>query len=85
MAGSWRYLGRAEGRKNRAATPRRPRSRHYTPILGTAFVHTVIDDHSRTRGVPERVEVDAGEPGALGSVEPAQGVERLEGDLRSPS
>ena len=32
---------------NRAATPGKPRNRHRNPKIGTAFVHTVIDDHSR--------------------------------------
>ena len=44
--GGWRYVGRAQGKRNRAATPgarRRPRD----PGVGTAFVHTAIDDHSR--------------------------------------
>jgi transposase InsO family protein len=45
--GGWRYLGRVQGRKNRAATPGKPRNKHRQPLLGTAFVHTVIDDHSR--------------------------------------
>jgi len=45
--GGWRYLGRAQGGKNRAATPGKPRNAHHNPKLGTAFVHTVIDDHSR--------------------------------------
>ena len=35
--------------RNRAATARRTgqRGKDYEPLLGTAFVHTVIDDHSR--------------------------------------
>jgi hypothetical protein len=41
--GGWRYLGRQQGEKNRAATVGEPRS----PLIRTAFVHTVIDDHSR--------------------------------------
>ena len=45
--GGWRYLGRAQGRRNRAATAGKPRNKHYNPVLGTAFVHTVLDDHSR--------------------------------------
>ena len=45
--GGWRYVGRAQGRKNRAATPGARRNRHHHPNLGTAYVHTVIDDHSR--------------------------------------
>ncbi len=48
--GGWRYVGRAQGDRNRAATVARtgtPRSATHGPLLGTAFVHTVIDDHSR--------------------------------------
>jgi Integrase core domain/leucine-zipper of insertion element IS481 len=45
--GGWRYVGRAQGERNRVATPGKPRSRHYNPKIGTAFVHTVLDDHSR--------------------------------------
>lgn len=45
--GGWRYVGRVEGKKNRNATAGKPRSKHYNPVIGTAFVHTVIDDHSR--------------------------------------
>jgi transposase InsO family protein len=45
--GGWRYLGRRQGAKNRASTPGKPRSTHRNPKMGTAFVHTVLDDHSR--------------------------------------
>jgi transposase InsO family protein len=45
--GGWRYVGRAQGDKHRAATPDKPRNRHHNPKIGTAFVHTVLDDHSR--------------------------------------
>lgn len=45
--GGWRYVGRAQGGRNRAATPGKPRNIHRGPKIGTAFVHTVIDDHSR--------------------------------------
>lgn len=47
--GGWQFVGRVQGEKNREATARRTRSRNhrYEPRLGTAFVHTVIDDHSR--------------------------------------
>src|SRR3954453_11577524 len=45
--GGWRYAGRAQGHRHRAATPDKPRSRHRGPLLGTAFVHTVLDDQSR--------------------------------------
>ncbi|MFE9790105.1 IS481 family transposase, partial [Nocardia salmonicida] len=47
--GGWRYLGRAQGKKNQSATSRRTgrysADRHAR--TGTAFLHTVIDDHSR--------------------------------------
>jgi hypothetical protein len=48
--GGWRYVGKQQGDRNRAATVARtgtPRSDTRGPLLGTAFVHTVIDDHSR--------------------------------------
>jgi transposase InsO family protein len=45
--GGWRFVGRAQGKKNRAATPGLTRSRYRDVLLGHAFVHTVIDDHSR--------------------------------------
>jgi transposase InsO family protein len=45
--GGWRFVGRAQGDRNRAATPGKPKNATYNPKMGTAFVHTVIDDHSR--------------------------------------
>ncbi|CEA07380.1 IS2 transposase TnpB [Arthrobacter saudimassiliensis] len=45
--GGHRLVGRVQGRKNRSATPDKPRNAHRNPKMGTAFVHTVIDDHSR--------------------------------------
>lgn len=45
--GGWRYVGRAQGKKNRAGTPGKPKNAHHHPKMGHAFVHTVIDDHSR--------------------------------------
>jgi transposase InsO family protein len=47
--GGHRFLGRQQGKQNRAVTGRRTgeRDRHRGPRLGTAFVHTVIDDHTR--------------------------------------
>ena len=45
--GGWRYVGRQQGKKNRAATAGKPRNARRSPKMGTAFVHTVIDDHSR--------------------------------------
>jgi transposase InsO family protein len=45
--GGWRYVGRAQGDRHRAATPDKPRNRYRNPQMGTAFVHTVLDDHSR--------------------------------------
>lgn len=45
--GGWRYVGRKQGAKDRAATQDKPRNGCGGPKLGYAFVHTVIDDHSR--------------------------------------
>jgi transposase InsO family protein len=47
--GGWRYLGRVQGDRNRQATARRTghRGTDRNPRVGTAFVHTVVDDHSR--------------------------------------
>ena len=45
--GGWRYVGRQQGLKNRSATPGKPRNVNRGIKMGTAFVHTVIDDHSR--------------------------------------
>ena len=47
--GGWRFVGRVQGERNREATANRTKNRNHRhePRLGTAFVHTVIDDHSR--------------------------------------
>ena len=49
--GGHRFAGRAQGRHNRIATARRTGQRsqddHRSPIIGTAFIHTVLDDCSR--------------------------------------
>jgi len=45
--GGWRFVGRFQGERNRAATAGKPKSKWRNPKMGTAFVHTVIDDHSR--------------------------------------
>ena len=45
--GGWRFVGRAQGGKNRRTTFRTQRSKAHHELLGHAFVHTVIDDHSR--------------------------------------
>ena len=45
--GGWRFVGRAQGRKNRSATPGKPKNAHNNPKMGHAFVHTAVDDHSR--------------------------------------
>jgi len=48
--GGWRYLGRSQGLQNRIATAHRTgnRSKNFShPLVGTAFIHTVLDDHSR--------------------------------------
>lgn len=45
--GGWRFVGRQQGNWNRQATSGKPRSKHRSELMGHAFVHTVIDDHSR--------------------------------------
>jgi transposase InsO family protein len=45
--GGWRFVGRARGKRNRHTMPEAPRNHRYQPVLGYAYVHTVIDDHSR--------------------------------------
>ena len=45
--GGWRFVGRRQGGRNRASTPGKPRNVYSNPKMGTAFVHTVLDDHSR--------------------------------------
>ena len=45
--GGWRYVGKRQGDRHRAATPGKPRNRYHEPLMGHCFVHTVIDDHSR--------------------------------------
>jgi len=47
--GGHRFVGRQQGDKHRAAHAQRTgqRNHRYEPRLGTGYVHTVIDDHSR--------------------------------------
>ncbi|MBK1789474.1 IS481 family transposase, partial [Prauserella cavernicola] len=47
--GGWHYVGKQQGDRNKASTAKRTgmRGHEYRPVIGTAFVHTVIDDHSR--------------------------------------
>jgi transposase InsO family protein len=47
--GGWRFVGRQQGERNRRVTRDRTgaKNTYYNPKVGTAFVHTVIDDHSR--------------------------------------
>ena len=45
--GGWRFVGRRQGAWNRQATPGKPRNKYHNELMGYAFVHTVIDDHSR--------------------------------------
>jgi transposase InsO family protein len=55
--GGWRYVGRQQGEKNRAATVARtgaPRSKWRDPVIGICYLHTVIDDHSRVAYVEAR-------------------------------
>ncbi|TSD63715.1 IS481 family transposase [Aeromicrobium piscarium] len=46
--GGWRYVGKQHGYRNKAQTALRTgRTPKGHPNIGTAFLHTVIDDHSR--------------------------------------
>ena len=45
--GGWRFVGRQQGGRNRAATPGKERSKYRDVLMRHAFVHTVIDDNSR--------------------------------------
>ncbi len=45
--GGWRFVGRAVGNRNRAATPGKPRNAHHNPKIGIGYLHSVLDDHSR--------------------------------------
>jgi transposase InsO family protein len=46
--GGWRFVGKQQGDKNKARTAQRTgRSATRHPIIGTCYLHTVIDDHSR--------------------------------------
>jgi len=55
--GGWRYVGRLQGSKNKSATVERtgaPRNKWSNPLIGTCYLHTVIDDHSRVAYVEAR-------------------------------
>ena len=45
--GGWRFVGRLQGNRNKAATPGLARNAYRNPRTGNAFVHSVLDDHSR--------------------------------------
>jgi transposase InsO family protein len=45
--GGWRYVGRKQGYRNKSATAGVTRNKQGNPKTGTAFVHSVLDDHSR--------------------------------------
>ena len=45
--GGWRYVGRLQGERNRAVTSAKSKNPHYKNKLGHAYVHSVLDDHSR--------------------------------------
>ncbi len=55
--GGWRYVGRRQGYANKSATVERTgtaRSKWRNPVIGTCYLHTVIDDHSRVAYVEAR-------------------------------
>jgi len=45
--GGWKFVGRSQGAANKATMTHLPRNKYGNVINGKAFVHTVIDDHSR--------------------------------------
>lgn len=45
--GGHRFLGRAQGTRNRHAMTGVNRNAHHQPRLGIGYLHTVVDDHSR--------------------------------------
>jgi transposase InsO family protein len=45
--GGWRTVGRAQGGRNRAADGGKGRSRRRNVLMGHAYVHTAVDDHTR--------------------------------------
>jgi transposase InsO family protein len=45
--GGWRFTGRAQGQRNRTSTPTSRRGKDGAKNYGHAYVHTVLDDHSR--------------------------------------
>lgn len=63
--GGWRFVGKQQGERNRAASDtNRRKGKIRGPLLGTAFLHTVVDDHSRLAYVEicddERAETAVG-------------------------
>ena len=57
--GGWRFVGRLQGERNRAATPGKPKSKWHNPKLGYAFVHTgvmqpLVTGWARPRSRPSR-------------------------------
>ncbi|HEX5335668.1 MAG TPA: IS481 family transposase [Propionicimonas sp.] len=45
--GGWRFVGRVQGQRNKAGTPGKQRNKWHNALMRHAFVHTVIDDHTR--------------------------------------
>jgi transposase InsO family protein len=55
--GGWRYVGRQQGYRNRSTTVERTgtsRNKWHNPLVGTCYLHTVMDDHSRVAYVEAR-------------------------------
>ncbi len=71
--GGWRYVARQQGDKNRSATAVRtggPRNKHHNPLIGTCYLHTVIDDHSRVAYVEAHVDETAATAAAAACATP---------------
>ena len=72
--GGHRFVGREQGKANARATAGRTggrgsRDKNYRPVIGTAFLHTVIDDHSRIAYV--EIHADEKASTAIGVLERA--------------
>ncbi len=57
--GGWRYVGRVQGKRNRAATAGKPKNVHRDPKMGTAFVHRLPPSRSGALGVPNTCPIRA--------------------------
>ncbi|MDQ0863254.1 hypothetical protein QF036_000835 [Arthrobacter globiformis] len=74
--GGWRYVGRQEGKRNRATTPAKPRSNHRNPLIGTAYVHTLGQQQDLPAAVAATADFQC-----VGGLDQRHPVRDREGDL----